>query len=511
MKKSLLHVLVLVLVLSACGGDGEFMIPEQISVIRVKLNRSSLALNLDERKTGILIPEIIPQDASNKTVLWYSDNPGVATVAGGIVTAVSAGRAVITATTVDGGLQVTSEVIVEDEPLGKVESVEFDKPTMSLNFGITAITTTGVLTPIFTPRLVENETVLWGSSNPDIVSVDTNGRVTALAGGQATIFATTVCGGYTAVCLVTVTPMAAQFASYAAFLAAAAIFAPGYDFGTDPAARGDWAADPEGNITSTNDFYSDNVEFRIHYTYNFSLFGQSGPGNLVPRFEPPFEMIGDERVFLPPSTYVAGSYRSHSRSGFCTMAHYVFTGYRQHFTIGGHSGRAGLSWLTGSGVHNANAHRFSGIAVDLGSDTYIDTIMVFAGAGFASTSQFRQTTYTAVIFDYMPSTAVGVREAFNALSTPLEWAAILGHWAVPGSNPWILAGRIPPDGESWVYVVRFEEPVLARYVRVSFEMAPTRIPGQFGGAAAMVNTFEVYNTRSDFAGFWRDGEYRGGL
>jgi formylglycine-generating enzyme required for sulfatase activity len=50
-----------------------------------------------------LIATIAPANATNQGVSWESDTPGVATVSGGVVNAISAGTAVITVTTADGG------------------------------------------------------------------------------------------------------------------------------------------------------------------------------------------------------------------------------------------------------------------------------------------------------------------------------------------------------------------------------------------------------------------------
>ncbi|NJM16397.1 MAG: hypothetical protein HC896_14390, partial [Bacteroidales bacterium] len=63
--------------------------------------------------THDLNEEVLPANATNKTVSWSSSNTSVATVnASGMVTAVSAGPANITATTQDGGLTATCTINV---------------------------------------------------------------------------------------------------------------------------------------------------------------------------------------------------------------------------------------------------------------------------------------------------------------------------------------------------------------------------------------------------------------
>jgi len=71
-----------------------------VPVTGVTLNPYSL--NLVVGDTAPLTPTVQPADATNKSVSWSSTNPSVATVNNGTVRAVSAGQAVIIATTQDG-------------------------------------------------------------------------------------------------------------------------------------------------------------------------------------------------------------------------------------------------------------------------------------------------------------------------------------------------------------------------------------------------------------------------
>jgi len=60
-----------------------------------------------------LTAEVEPPDAPNKTVIWTSSNPDVATVnATGWVTAVAKGKAIITVTTNDGSFTDSVEIEV---------------------------------------------------------------------------------------------------------------------------------------------------------------------------------------------------------------------------------------------------------------------------------------------------------------------------------------------------------------------------------------------------------------
>ena len=83
-----------------------------IHVTSVSLDKTSLELT--EGETAQLTATVLPDNATNKNVTWSTSNASIATVdANGEVTAVSAGTATITATTVDGRKTATCTVTVK--------------------------------------------------------------------------------------------------------------------------------------------------------------------------------------------------------------------------------------------------------------------------------------------------------------------------------------------------------------------------------------------------------------
>lgn len=68
-----------------------------------------------------------------------------------------------------------------------------------------APTETQQLTVTFTPTNPDNQTVIFTSSNEAFATVDEDGLITAVADGVATITGTSVDGGFTDTCVVTVT------------------------------------------------------------------------------------------------------------------------------------------------------------------------------------------------------------------------------------------------------------------------------------------------------------------
>lgn len=81
-----------------------------VPVTGVSLDKSTDSVEIGSTIT--LTETVAPSNATNKTVSWSTSNSSVATVAGGVVTGVSAGSAVITVTTQDGGFTDTCTVTV---------------------------------------------------------------------------------------------------------------------------------------------------------------------------------------------------------------------------------------------------------------------------------------------------------------------------------------------------------------------------------------------------------------
>jgi len=140
---------------------------------------------------------ITPQNATIQDVLWESDNTAVATVdENGIVTGVSQGTAVITATSVDGYFVGSCEVTVP--PAVPVTGVSID-----YSQGTLAVGKSGKLTATIAPQYASNRNIGWSSSNTDIAVV-TDGTVTAVSPGVAIITAVTQDGNFADTCEITV-------------------------------------------------------------------------------------------------------------------------------------------------------------------------------------------------------------------------------------------------------------------------------------------------------------------
>ena len=168
--------------------------PATVPVQSVELNQTTLELIAGKEAT--LTATVKPDDATNKTVTWSSNNETVATVDNnGKVTAKAAGEAIITAKV--GDKQATCNVKVTAADVA-VESVTLNQSSLELVAGKEA-----TLTATVKPDNATNRTVAWESNATNVATVDNNGKVTAKAAGEAII--TAKVGDKQATCNVKVT------------------------------------------------------------------------------------------------------------------------------------------------------------------------------------------------------------------------------------------------------------------------------------------------------------------
>ena len=172
---------------------------ERVAVTGISLKSSTLSLV--EGSKEILTATVIPENATNKEVVWKSSNTAAATVSDGIVTAKKTGKAIITATTADGGYTASCTVTVtaKEAEVVSVTGITLNQSAVSLEQGKTETLIATVM-----PENATNQSVAWSSSEASVASVQ-NGVVKALQAGTTVITATTADGEYTASCEITVT------------------------------------------------------------------------------------------------------------------------------------------------------------------------------------------------------------------------------------------------------------------------------------------------------------------
>lgn len=155
-----------------------------IEATELKLNKTEI--KLEENKTEKLIATIIPANVTNKTLIWKSSNPKVATVDNtGNIKAVSVGKTTVTVKTSNG----------------KTATANIEVKNINVNVKLNHTSLKVVLEDTKTIQLIANVTpenvadkyksVIWTSSNNEIATVNSKGLVTLKNKGTVTIQAQT--------------------------------------------------------------------------------------------------------------------------------------------------------------------------------------------------------------------------------------------------------------------------------------------------------------------------------
>ena len=169
--------------------------PRTVAVTGITLSQTSVELT--EGESTRITATISPDNATNKKVIWSSDNSNV-TVSDGTITGKKACTATVTAKSDDGGKTATCRVLVIERII-QVSSVSLDKTSFAITEGESE-----TLSAIISPTNATDQSVTWSSSDESVASVSSGGVVTAKAAGSATITVKTNDGGKTATCSVTV-------------------------------------------------------------------------------------------------------------------------------------------------------------------------------------------------------------------------------------------------------------------------------------------------------------------
>lgn len=161
-----------------------------VPVESISLNKNSSNGPIGGSET--LVATVLPENATNKSVVWSSTNDAVLTVSNsGLVTLVGNGSATVNATTVDGS-KVASCAYVVNTP---VTGVTLSKTSSNGPIGGTELLVATVL-----PDNAANKDVVWSSTNDEVLTVSNAGLVTLVGEGNASVIVTTVDGSHTAEC-----------------------------------------------------------------------------------------------------------------------------------------------------------------------------------------------------------------------------------------------------------------------------------------------------------------------
>ena len=172
--------------LAFTGCDGK----KDVAVEKVTISESSLSLKTGEEVK--LTATVLPENATNTTLVWKSGNPSVASVTDGVVKGLSEGTSTVTVSSEDGSKSASCLVSVSDY---HAESVSITPGgDQNLKKGESVQLSASVL-----PDNAVNKNVVWSSS-------------ASVVGGETTITVSTVDGNKTASVKVYVTVACAGIA-----------------------------------------------------------------------------------------------------------------------------------------------------------------------------------------------------------------------------------------------------------------------------------------------------------
>ena len=165
---------------------------QDVCVITVKVSAKELKVpdtldvKLNDTDEAAIEAKCEPEDASNISFDFASSNEEVATVdKDGKVKVLKAGECDITTTLMQDGEKVT-EKTTHVKAFYEVESITLDSNEGKLTVG-NSHTIKATVAP---EEVAAKTTIEWSSSDEKVATVDSNGKVTAVSSGNATITAT---------------------------------------------------------------------------------------------------------------------------------------------------------------------------------------------------------------------------------------------------------------------------------------------------------------------------------
>lgn len=156
------------------------------------------AIDMKIGESDTIVPTILPADATNKTVLWESNNVNVASVdVNGVVLGTGLGEALIFGVTEEGGIKDSCTVKINPNP---VESVAISKDSVDMMED-----SYFTLSALVLPETATDRSVVWSTSDENVVTMyDQNGVIEGENEGTAWVYVKTNFGDFSDSCFVNV-------------------------------------------------------------------------------------------------------------------------------------------------------------------------------------------------------------------------------------------------------------------------------------------------------------------
>lgn len=173
-------------IVTLTSADGKFSAkcPVTVNQPLKAIKMDDIALETNGHTSETVAYTLEPADTTEDDVILSVADESVAKLEGNKLVAVSDGTTKITATS--GIVKTSAKVTVTT----KVEQITLNKTE-----GVLTVGNSVTVTATVTPDNATNATVNWTSSDEKVATVDSNGKVTAVAAGNATIKATSESDG----------------------------------------------------------------------------------------------------------------------------------------------------------------------------------------------------------------------------------------------------------------------------------------------------------------------------
>lgn len=173
-------------IVTLTSADGKFSAkcPVTVNQPLKAIKMDDIALETNGHTSETVAYTLEPADTTEDDVILSVADESVAKLEGNKLVAVSDGTTKITATS--GIVKTSAKVTVTT----KVEQITLNKTE-----GVLTVGNSVTVTATVTPDNATNATVNWTSSDEKVATVDSNGKVTAVAAGNATITATSESDG----------------------------------------------------------------------------------------------------------------------------------------------------------------------------------------------------------------------------------------------------------------------------------------------------------------------------
>lgn len=290
-KNARLTVAGLLLWSAACGGDasGPSQQPKDVASVTLNLDAATITA------AGRVQLTAVGKDAAGNTIanpnLTWSTNAAVATVtAQGLVTGVSIGTATITATATSARATTTAHATISVVE-GTAGATTLDPGSATIFAGESRALK---FASFDSNGLANSSAVTWTTTDASVVTVDANGRITGVAGGNANVRATagsnTVSAAIVVMVPLVIAAITASKVDVCALTVPGALYCAGKNYGTT--ARPvmaplrfksiDGFGDPN---TATSGFCAIATDDRA-YCWGSNADGQLGVGDVQDRPDP---------------------------------------------------------------------------------------------------------------------------------------------------------------------------------------------------------------------------------